>query len=64
MTDGGISTLSDLQAHTGTHSLRIVDPDNKAGSEVRSDSLPVATGDLCSVSLLSLIHISEPQRPY
>ncbi len=51
MTDGGISTLSDLQARTGTHSLRIVDPDNKAGSEVRSESLPVATGDLCSVSL-------------
>ncbi|MBM3472824.1 MAG: heparinase [Armatimonadetes bacterium] len=36
-----MSTISDEQAHTGTHSLKIVDPETEGGSNVSSVRIPV-----------------------
>lgn len=51
LTDGGISSVSTERFHSGAASLKVVDPDARAGSEARSQALPVESGDVCVVSL-------------
>lgn len=51
LADDGISTVSEAQAHGGQRSLRIADPDDKAGSNARSDRVAVAPGQMCLVSV-------------
>jgi hypothetical protein len=51
LSDGGISTVTTERSHSGGASLKIVDPDAKAGSEARTAAIPVEAGDVCAVSL-------------
>jgi len=61
LADNGLSTISEAKAHTGKSSLRIADPDEKAGSNVRSARLTVEPGKECLVSVWTLLESGDPQ---
>ena len=58
--DNGISTLSQAQAHSGTRSLRIVDPDDTSGSNALGTALTLAEGKHCLVSIWLYLESGDP----
>ena len=58
--DGGLTTLTDMRAHSGKCALKIADPSEKAGSSAVSERKPVEPGTKYGIRLWCYLEEGKP----